>query len=136
MKVGTGADPKKLINKALHFLSYRPRSLAELKQRGLAAVIPQLIDLDLVDDQKFAEWWVDQRRTFRPRGNIALKTELIQKGIAREIIASVMLTREEETRLAKKLLAKKKLDKVKAQRLLLSRGFSSDIVFRLVDGRQ
>lgn len=131
MKVGIGADPKKLINKALHFLSYRPRSLAELKQRGLAAVIPQLIDLDLVDDQKFAAWWVDQRRTFRPRGNIALKTELIQKGIAREIIASVMLTREEETRLAKKLLAKKNLDKPRGQRFLLARGFSPDIVFQV-----
>ena len=128
----TGADPKKLLNKALHLLSYRPRSVAELKQRGLAAVTPKLIALDLLDDQKFAQWWVEQRIKFNPRGNIALKAELSQKGIDRDIIDSVLLTKEKETSLAKKLLAKKNLGRVKAQRLLLSRGFSPDIVFQLI----
>ncbi|OGD55432.1 hypothetical protein A3E73_01300 [Candidatus Beckwithbacteria bacterium RIFCSPHIGHO2_12_FULL_47_17] len=127
----TEADPKKQLNKAIHLLSFRPRSAAELKQRGLAAAIPQLIELDLLDDQKFARWWVDQRLAFRPRGNIALKSELIQKGIDREIIESVLLSKEEEISLAKKLLAKKNLDKPRAQRLLLSRGFSPDIVYSL-----
>ena len=127
----TEADPKKQLNKAIHLLSFRPRSAAELKQRGLAAAIPQLIELDLLDDQKFARWWVDQRLAFRPRGNIALKSELIQKGIDREIIESVLLSKEEEISLAKKLLAKKNLDKPRAQRLLLSRGFSSDIAYSL-----
>ena len=131
MKVNTEADPKKQLNKAIHLLSFRPRSAAELKQRGLAAAIPQLIELDLLDDQKFARWWVDQRLAFRPRGNIALKSELIQKGIDREIIESVLLSKEEEISLAKKLLAKKNLDKPRAQRLLLSRGFSPDIVYSL-----
>lgn len=125
------ADPEKLLNKALNLLSYRPRSVAEMRQRGLEAVIPKLIELDLLDDQKFARWWVDQRRTFRPRGNIALKTELLQKGIDREIIASVLLSKDEELSLAQKLLAKKNLDRPRAQRFLLSRGFSSDIVFDL-----
>lgn len=128
----TAADPEKLLSRALNSLSYRPRSIAEIRQRGLEAVIPKLIELDLLDDQKFAEWWVDQRRTFRPRGNIALKTELIQKGIDREIIASVLLTKDQELDLAQKLLAKKNLDKPRAQRLLLSRGFSPDVVFQLI----
>ena len=127
----TEADPKKQLNKAIHLLSFRPRSAAELKQRGLAAAIPQLIELDLLDDQKFARWWVDQRLAFRPRGNIALKSELIQKGIDREIIESVLLSKEEEISLANKFLAKKNLDKPRAQRLLLSRGFSSDIAYSL-----
>ena len=131
----TEADPKKQLNKAIHLLSFRPRSAAELKQRGLAAAIPQLIELDLLDDQKFARWWVDQRLAFRPRGNIALKSELIQKGIDREIIESVLLSKEEEISLAKKLLAKKNLDKPRAQRLLLSRGFSREVVYQLVDVR-
>lgn len=128
----TAADPEKLLSRALNSLSSRPRSIAEIRQRGLEAVIPKLIELDLLDDQKFAEWWVDQRRTFRPRGNIALKTELIQKGIDREIIASVLLTKDQELDLAQKLLAKKNLDKPRAQRLLLSRGFSPDVVFQLI----
>ena len=132
MKVNTEADPKKQLNKALNFLSYRPRSVAEMCRHGLEAVVPKLIELDLLDDQKFARWWVDQRLTFRPRGNIALKSELLQKGIDREIIASVLLTKDQEVALAQKLLAKKKLDKPRAQRYLLSRGFSNDIVYQLI----
>ena len=131
MKVNTEADPKKQLNKAVHLLSFRPRSAVELKQRGLAAAIPKLIELDLIDDQKFARWWVDQRVRLNPRGNIALKTELMQKGIDREIIDSVLLSKDQEIDLAKKLLAKKNLDKPRAQRFLLSRGFSSDIVYSL-----
>ena len=135
MKVNTEADPKKQLNKAVHLLSFRPRSAAELKQRGLAAAIPKLIELDLIDDKKFAAWWVDQRVRLNPRGNIALKAELMQKGIDREIIASVLLTKDQEIDLAQKLLAKKNLDKPRAQRLLLSRGFSAEVVYRLVDGK-
>jgi len=131
VKVNTEADPKKQLNKAVHLLSFRPRSAAELKQRGLAAAIPKLIELDLIDDQKFAKWWVEQRCLLNPRGNIGLQAELQQKGIDREIIASVLLSREEESDLAKKLLAKKNLDKPRVQRFLLSRGFSSDIVYSL-----
>lgn len=131
-KSSTEADPEKLLTKALNLLSYRPRSVAEMRRRGLAAVIPKLIELDLLDDQKFARWWVEQRSRFRPRGRIALKSELFQKGVAREIVESALPTKEQELKLAKKLLAKKKLDKPRAQRLLLSRGFSPDIVFGLI----
>ena len=131
MKANTAVDQKSLLAKAINLLSYRPRSAAEMRWRGLEAVVPKLIELNLLDDKKFAKWWVDQRLAFRPRGNIALKSELIQKGIDREIIESVLLSKEEEISLAKKLLAKKNLDKPRAQRLLLSRGFSSDIAYSL-----
>lgn len=124
MKVNTEADPKKQLNKAIKLLSFRPRSAAELKQRGLAAAVPKLIELDLIDDRKFAKWWVEQRCRLNPRGNLALKVELSQKGIDQEIIASVLLTHEQEVELARKLIAKKKLDRPRAQRFLLSRGFS------------
>lgn len=132
MRVNTEADPKKQLNKAVNLLSFRPRSVAELKQRGLGAAIPQLIELDLVDDQKFARWWVEQRCLLNPRGNIGLQAELQQKGIDREIIASVLLSKDEELALAQKLLAKKKLDRPRAQRFLLARGFSAEIVYRLI----
>lgn len=127
----TGADPKKQLNKAIHLLSLRPRSVAELVQRGLDKAVPKLIELDLIDDRKFAVWWVEQRVRLNPRGNIGLKAELQQKGIDREIIASVLLSKDEELALAKKLLAKKNLDRPRAQRFLLSRGFPSELVFQL-----
>ncbi|MEA3355380.1 MAG: regulatory protein RecX, partial [Patescibacteria group bacterium] len=92
----------KLKNKTLKLLSYRPRSTGEIKFRlkrlnyATPALINQtidyFIDADLLNDQKFAEWWVDQRTTHRPKGNIALKSELIQKGIDHSIINSVLLS--------------------------------------------
>lgn len=117
-----------LIQKALRLLSYRPRSLAEIKLRlsktntdskTINSVIDQLQDQGLLDDQDFAAWWVDQRTSFRPRGNFALKQELKQKGISDSIINSVLLTFDQELKLAKKLPPSQ----------LSRRGFS----FRIID---
>ncbi|MFH0942933.1 MAG: RecX family transcriptional regulator [Candidatus Beckwithbacteria bacterium] len=101
-----------LTAKALRLLSYRPRSVAEIKLRlrktntdskTINAVIAELEEQGLLNDQDFAAWWVDQRVNFRPRGNFALKQELKQKGISESIISSVLLTFEAELKLAKKL---------------------------------
>lgn len=125
-----------LKNKTLKLLSYRPRSISEIEfnLRKLDYATPDLInqtidyfvDAQLLDDQKFATWWVEQRTTHRPKGNIALKSELLQKGIDQSIISSVLLSPEQEQELAKKLLEKKKItNKQKAYKYLYSRGFSS-----------
>ena len=112
-----------LTDKALRLLSYRPRSIREITQRltktnadtnTINRVINNLIDQNLLNDQEFAKWWVEQRVKFRPRGNFALTQELAQKGIAREIIESVLLSPAAERQLAKKLPKEKRL----------SRGFS------------
>ena len=124
MKPNTEADPEKQLNKALNVLSYRPRSVAEMRRRGLAAVIPKLIELDLLDDQKFARWWVDQRLRFRPKGNRALTAELLAKGIDREIISQVLLSPEQERQLAIKLRGKYSLSQLR------SRGFPIDGLWR------
>ena len=46
-------------------------------------VLAQLRRHRLVDDQAFAEYWVEQRQTFRPRGARLLRAELAQHGVAR-----------------------------------------------------
>jgi regulatory protein len=46
-------------------------------------VLAQLRRHRLVDDEAFAERWVEQRQTFRPRGARLLRAELVQHGIAR-----------------------------------------------------
>lgn len=81
-------------------------------------VITKLTDLDLLNDLKFAQWWVDQRINSSPRGNIALNQELSQKGLDRDIINQVLLSFEAEVVLAEKLPAKKRL----------SRGFSWRVI--------
>jgi regulatory protein len=89
------AELSKAQEKALRYLSYRPRSETELRQhlrrKGLDdALIDQvaerLTEHDLLNDDTFADYWVDQRETFKPRSPLALRQELQQKGVSREII--------------------------------------------------
>ena len=78
---------------ALRFLSYRPRSEAEIRIRlqrrfpphVVEQVIEALTDQDLVDDYKFAELWRDSRTSLNPRSAAAIRRELIEKGVDREI---------------------------------------------------
>lgn len=116
-----------LTAKALRLLSYRPRSIREIKQRlaktnadthTINRVINNLIDQNMLNDQEFARWWVDQRVKFRPRGNYALTQELVQKGLDRDIIDSVLLSFDAELALAEKLPESKRS----------SRGFSFSVI--------
>lgn len=80
---------------ALRLIVQRPRSIREVKQRLFAKefaegtiekVCQRLIELEMLDDAAFARYWVEQRENFKPRSPLALKQELSQKGVAREII--------------------------------------------------
>ena len=82
-------------NQTLNYLSYRPRSRAEtvayLEKRGLSenqieAVVSRLQRANLLDDEAFAQYWVENRERFRPRGTRALRYELRTKGIAEALI--------------------------------------------------
>jgi regulatory protein len=82
-------------DRALHFLSYRPRSRAEiqayLQRRKVAPdtnarVIDRLTEAELIDDEAFAQYWVENREAFRPRGKRSLRFELRRKGIPGSVI--------------------------------------------------
>jgi regulatory protein len=102
----TRADLRhRCLNTALHYLSYRLRSEAELRgrlgQRGfdgdnVEAVIARLKEQGLVDDLAFAQFWKDNREAFRPRSRWLTKLELRQKGVADEIIDQVVADVDEE----------------------------------------
>jgi regulatory protein len=91
-----GADHyERCLNSALRFLAYRPRSEAEtqqrLKKRGygageIARALVRLKELNLLDDSAFAQYWTENRDSFRPRGPRLIKTELRRKGLGREVI--------------------------------------------------
>jgi regulatory protein len=91
--------------KALHFLSYRPRSENEVRgnlrkhnfsDEVILDVIDRLRRSHLVNDLEFARSWVENRSDFRPRGRQALKLELRQKGIADEVIEDVLDNLDED----------------------------------------
>jgi regulatory protein len=104
------ADEREAIyQKALHFLSYRPRSSAEVRQnlarRGISeALIDETVNRlqgsGLVNDEAFARAWVENRNTFHPRSKSALRMELRRKGLDDEIIQSVLEVQVSEETLA------------------------------------
>ena len=95
--------------KALHFLSFRPRSSMEVRQNLSKRRIPEaLIDetierlqkAKLVNDEAFAQAWVENRNSFHPRGKAALRSELRRKGLSDEIVQSVLDKQVNEETLA------------------------------------
>ncbi len=86
---------EKYLNKAFHFLSFRPRSEKEvrdslLKKKAppeiIERVIASLKEHKFLNDEDFARWFIDNRLRFNPKGLRVIKMELKQKGIDREII--------------------------------------------------
>ena len=92
-------DVEKAREKALRFLSNRPRSEWEVRQNLRKAgygdatidrVLERLRSVALVDDAAFARYWIENRTQFNPRGAVALRQELRRKGVDREVIDAVL----------------------------------------------
>ena len=78
---------------ALHYLGYRPRSEKEVRQRlrhrGFSdevvdKVIIELKERRFIDDVAFAQYWRDNRLSFKPRSRRLIELELRQKGVTAE----------------------------------------------------
>ena len=88
------------LNAATHYLSYRPRSEFEVRERlqrrgfddSIELVIARLKERGLVNDMDFARFWKENRDSFSPRSQWLTKLELRQKGIADDIINQVVDT--------------------------------------------
>jgi len=83
------------LNAAVHFLSYRPRSEYEVRERlrrrgfdsdNIEIVIARLKVQGLIDDLAFIQFWKDNRDSFSPRSQWLIKSELKQKGVDGDII--------------------------------------------------
>jgi regulatory protein len=89
------AELSKAVEKAVRFVSYRPRSETELRQHLrrkqlddalIEEVIARLRRYNYLNDDEFAAYWVEQRESFKPRSPMALRQELRQKGVDSETI--------------------------------------------------
>ncbi|MBI4036381.1 regulatory protein RecX [Candidatus Daviesbacteria bacterium] len=147
-------EQAKLLQKIYRLLSQRVRSEKEIRdylKRKKAdidvveKIIDQLKQMSLIDDGKFAKDWVESRRRSRQKGIKALKIELLQKGIERQIIEEV-ISREilvvSETQVAERALEMKmrvwkNFDqmnfKKKAIDFLLRKGFEYEVVKGVID---
>lgn len=150
----------KFYNLALRFLSYRPRSEKEVRDKLkikyrksnlkdleliIGKVVQKLKDKKFINDEEFAKGWVESRLRFKPRSLRLIKIELKQKGIDIETIDKMindegLMINDLEN--AKKL-AEKKLERLKNlsreeiyQRLgryLASKGFGWDTIKKTID---
>jgi len=93
------------LNAAIHYLSYRPRSEAELRERlhrrgfdgdNVEAAIAKLRERGLVDDLAFAQFWKDNRESFSPRSQWLTRSELRQRGVANDIIDQMVAGIDDE----------------------------------------
>lgn len=135
---------------ALHLLSYRMRSVNELKirmfRKGLRqevvdSTITRLEGNELLSDQKFTREWVENRNSFRPRSHRLLTYELKNKGISDDIISSELESAQDDETLALKAAQKyaTRLEQLDYQKFrtrlsgfLLRRGFNYTIVKNVV----
>ena len=92
-------------NKTLHYLSFRPRSRGEimryLKEKQTpdevsAQILERLERVGLVNDESFAQYWVENREQFAPRSKRALQQELRQKGLSAEETQAALNDVDEE----------------------------------------
>jgi regulatory protein len=92
-------DVEKAYERALKFLAPRPRSVVEVRRRletakvpaeTIEAVLQRLQRAGLLDDQAFANFWVENRGTFRPRSKRALRMEMKQKGLPEEAVKQAL----------------------------------------------
>jgi regulatory protein len=98
-------EVERAYERALNFLSYRPRSEFEVRtnlrkknvgDEVVKAVVERLTRAGLLNDREFARYWVENRLQFNPRGVRALHHELRAKGVSGSIIADTLADLDEE----------------------------------------
>jgi regulatory protein len=114
-------DVNEVLDAAARYLEPRPRSVREVRRRLTTAgyrpelvdaAIERLLELGYLDDEAFASAWVESRDRAHPRGELALRRELRQKGIEAALIERVLEERRETSH------AELDVDAAAAERLL------------------
>jgi len=106
-------------NIAYRYLSYRPRSHAEVEKKlrdqgfgddTVRTVLSNLIRLQYVDDEKFADQWAQSRVRLRGLGRRRIERELRDKGVDRETVRRALdgvLTADLEIETARRAVERK-----------------------------
>jgi len=147
------AEFQKVFDRILFFASLRPRSEKEvnnwLKRKKVDesfnnTLLEKLTKLELLDDEKFAVWWVEQRLQFKSKSKREIVMELRNKGIKKEVIEKVLEgSNLDETSSVKKLIEKnyykwskfpEKIRRQKMQMYLARKGFSWETIKRVTSG--
>ena len=141
---------QKLIAHAISYVSFRLRSAKEIHEylskriKGNKEYVrlaeSRLKELGYIDDEMYAKRFIESRNRSRPKGKKLIQMELKRKGISSDIIENIDGSNDLELARGvaqKKYLLWKKLpvleQKKKLFGILQRRGFSSTVVFRVID---
>jgi regulatory protein len=132
---------------AMRALDQRMQSSRELRTRlmrkGFDAetidrALEKLSDYGYLNDERFAELWIENRLAHRPRGKRMLEQELRQKGIERQVVDETVAAMDIDDRAAALELARKRLKSVhglpieeqkkKLTGILARRGFDYGVI--------
>ena len=125
----------KLYARTLEYVLMRPRSSSEVRDYLYRKTVTERVFAKLqargyIDDQKFANWWVENRHQVKGVPMRKLRSELAAKGIAQTIIDSVIAdsSRNDLDELAKVIAKKRRRysDEQKFMQYLARQGFSFD----------
>lgn len=138
---------------AYRFLNYKPRSEKEVRTKlkghklsdeSIDKILDSLKEFKFVDDELYAKMYIENKVSLKPEGRMSLKLKLAQKGIEKETSEKTVeenYTEETEfqkaldlvTKYKKKVKAKTQIEKKqKCYRHLLSKGFSYDLISRVL----
>ncbi|MBR3414475.1 RecX family transcriptional regulator [Candidatus Saccharibacteria bacterium] len=142
----------KLYQRTLEWVLSRPRSVREtrdyLKKKqfekpeygitdeDIAAVIDRLIKKTYLDDQKFAEYYLENRFQKKGISKKRLKLELQRKGLSPEVIEQAFQSSSrDDAEEIKKIIARKRAryDDEQLMSYLTRQGFSYDLVKSILD---
>lgn len=93
------SDDDKLYNKTIGFIALRPRSLWEIQfylERKktptplIESILNKLSIIGLIDDRKYAQAFVNDRRLLRPTSRRKMMMELKKRRVSEDIISQVL----------------------------------------------
>jgi regulatory protein len=137
---------EKVLQAALKLVDFRPRTENELieklskkgfDQEKIEGVVVKLRESRIIQDNRFAESWVENRNAFHPRSQRLIRYELKTKGINEEVIEEALKNSADDEVLAFQAASKMKnrysdlewqVFQKKITAHLLRKGFSYDVV--------
>lgn len=136
---------------ALQLISYRPRAERELRSRlrrkgfsdlAIEKTVERMLHWGYLNDESFAEQWVNSRLRGKPRGARLLRQELLAKGVDREVAQEAIDAAEIDEYSAAMSLARKRYERlsglepeVRERRLsayLARRGYDWGLIRRIL----
>jgi regulatory protein len=138
--------------KALTFLAYKPRTVFDVRKKLIdggysgqivETILEKLLEKDYLNDQQYAENWIENKSINKPRGKKLVRLELKHKNIDQEIIEDAVNQMDQDEELAfraaeryhKRLLnLEEDVFKRRLTGFLIRRGFSYSTVRPIVEG--